>query len=291
MPAVLLVVVALVATGCGPGNTNHGSGRIEVVAATDVWGSVAKAVGGSQVHVASIIDSPNHDAHDYEPTPADTASIGKAQLTVANGGGYDTFFDKAVQAAGNERGTAIDAFAVSGRHGANANEHVFYDLPTVRKMAGVIATKLGRLDRKDASSFTHRAKAFQGKLDTLITKTRRIGSGKQLSAFTTESVADYLLEPAGITNATPQAFAEAVEKDADIPAGAIAAANRLIKQKKVSMLVDNVQESTDTAKQLSTNAEHHGLPVVKVTETLPAGTHDYTSWMRAIITQLQRAST
>ncbi|WP_020496196.1 metal ABC transporter solute-binding protein, Zn/Mn family [Sciscionella marina] len=282
-------VLALAGCGSGGGSASQGdSDKIDVVASTNVWGSVAKAVGGDKVSVSSLIDSPEKDPHDYESSAADAAKIAKAKLTVRNGGGYDDFFGKAVKAGGDEK-EDVDAFALSGKHGDDVNEHVFYDLPTVKKVADEIAGKLGSIDGSAKETFTQNAKKFDGKIDGLITKARGIGQGKQLSALATESVADYLLEAAGVREATPSGYAEAVEKDQDIPAAAIAETNQLITGHKVSMLVDNTQTQTDTANQLRDNAKRAGLPVVAVTETFPKGTDDYLAWMGAEIEQLAKA--
>lgn len=283
---------ALTIAGCGSGGGDSSAGdsdKIQVVASTNVWGSVVKAVGGDKVSVRSIIDSPKKDPHDYEPSPTDTARISEAKLTVRNGGGYDDFFDKAVK-AGDEQHQSVDAVKVSGKHGEDLNEHVFYDLPTVRKVADAIAGKLSAVDGSAAGTFKANAKRFNERIDALIGKARGIGAGKQLSAMANESVADYLLATAGIREATPPAYAEAVEKDQDIPASAIAETDQLITGHKVNMLVDNSQTETDTSNQLRDNAKRAGIPVVKVTETLPEGVDDYLKWIDGSLDQLAGAS-
>ena len=61
--AAVAGATALVLVGCsvqvaGPTDPAH-TGKITVEASTDVWGSVARAVGGDFVDVTSIIDDPN----------------------------------------------------------------------------------------------------------------------------------------------------------------------------------------------------------------------------------------
>ena len=68
LPALLGVLLLLLTALTACGTTNSGSsGTIEVVAAENFWGSIASQVGGSHVHVTSIIDNPDVDPHDYEP--------------------------------------------------------------------------------------------------------------------------------------------------------------------------------------------------------------------------------
>src|SRR4051794_24468845 len=56
------------------------SRTIRIVAAENFWGSIAGQLGGSHVQVRSIIDSPDADPHDYEPTAADGRAIATADL-------------------------------------------------------------------------------------------------------------------------------------------------------------------------------------------------------------------
>ena len=70
-------------------------GTIPVVASTDVYGAVVRAVGGDRVAVTSLIDNPAADPHSYEAPPAAAAAVARARLVVVNGGGYDDFADAA----------------------------------------------------------------------------------------------------------------------------------------------------------------------------------------------------
>src|SRR4051812_10415853 len=75
--------------GADGGGQSGGDGKIKVVASTDVWGSVASAVGGDKVQVKSVIHDPSADPHSYETTADDALAAKDAQLLLSNGGGYD----------------------------------------------------------------------------------------------------------------------------------------------------------------------------------------------------------
>ena len=88
--------MALALAGCATGTSASGTtapgGRdrvIQVVAAENFWGSIASQIGGTHVHVVSIITNPNTDPHSYEPTAADARTMAGAQMVVENGIGYD----------------------------------------------------------------------------------------------------------------------------------------------------------------------------------------------------------
>src|SRR5437899_1473994 len=81
-------------TSCGGGAGPSSGGRPTVVAAENFWGSIAAQLGGDRVQVTSIIDNPNADPHDYEPTTADARDIATARFVIENGIGYDPWAQK-----------------------------------------------------------------------------------------------------------------------------------------------------------------------------------------------------
>ena len=62
-----------------------------VYATTNVWGSVAKAVGGDKVNVIVGVDDLSQDPHDYQATATDKLNITKSAVMLVNGGGYDNW--------------------------------------------------------------------------------------------------------------------------------------------------------------------------------------------------------
>lgn len=65
------------------------TGKIKVVASLDSYGEMAKAVLGNQGSVTSIMDKPDMDPHEFEPTSADAKIYQKANVIISNGGGFD----------------------------------------------------------------------------------------------------------------------------------------------------------------------------------------------------------
>ncbi|KFU80870.1 zinc/manganese transport system substrate-binding protein [Amycolatopsis lurida] len=283
-----LAVLALGATACassdkastGSGSQNAsaanpgGGEKIKVVASTDVWGSVVTAVGGDKVEVTSIIHDPSADPHSYETTASDAIAAKNAKLTLSNGGGYDDFFSKlADQATGAQKLVAVDIAATG-----NENEHVWYSLPGVEKIADQVAAKLGEIQPASKDAFTANATAFKGKTQELLKKVSGLG-GSGAKVVATEPVAHYLLDSAKVTDATPPAFAEAVEAEQDVPAAALNEVKQLISGKQVKALVNNAQTTTPVTQQVVGDAKNAGIAVVDVTETLPQGVTDYIAWM------------
>jgi zinc/manganese transport system substrate-binding protein len=319
LAATLAAVLTAALAACGtdapaaPSGAPGQAERVDVVASTNVYGAVAQAVGGDLVEVSSLIDDPSADPHSYESTPADAAAVAGADVVVLNGGGYDDFMTRLVESGGGTP-KVIDAVALSGLEPAEGeaaeeehageehseddghdhgsfNEHVWYSLPTVQKVADQLAADLGAADAANAATYTANAERFSAQVDGLITEAGAVASarpGARVAA--TEPVPGYLLEAAGLTDVTPEAFTEAVEEDSDPPAAALAEALALFgPPDPVAVLVVNPQTATPSTDQVRAAAQTGGVPIVEFTETLPEGATDYPTWMGAQIDALSAA--
>ncbi|MEJ2857371.1 MULTISPECIES: metal ABC transporter solute-binding protein, Zn/Mn family [unclassified Saccharothrix] len=303
-------VTAVALAACGNGEAPAGAdGKIKVVASTNVWGSVVKAVGGDAVEVTSIINDPSGDPHSYESKPSDVAAVRDAKLVIFNGGGYDNFF-ATLLGPETESAKKIETFPLSGKvdghdaHGSESpeptatsepadghdhevNEHVWYDLDTVRKVADQAAADLSAIAPDKKATFEANAAEFGQKLEELHTRLDGVGKGKKV--LETEPVAHYLLDAADVEDVTPESFANAVEAESDIPAAAIAEVTGLVEGKQVSALVNNTQTENPAVKGLVEKAKQAGVPVVEVTETLPEGVTGYLEWMTKQVDALEKA--
>ncbi|MGH3759742.1 metal ABC transporter solute-binding protein, Zn/Mn family [Actinophytocola sp.] len=276
--AATAAAFTLTLAACGDAGPAAEDGKISVVASTNVWGSVVEAVGGDRVSVRALIDDPSADPHAHPDQPEDATALAGADLAVYNGGGYDEFFTELLDATGTDA-RKIDAFALSG-YADGENEHVWYDLPTVKKVADRIAADLGSIDPGRRERFTANAKTFDTEVDAVAAKAGRIGEDRPgTKVVATEPVAHYLLDAAGLTDATPPEFSEAIEEETDPPVAAVAATTGLISGRQVALLVNNAQTETPVTDSLGDAARQAGIPVVTVTETLPAGVTGYVGWM------------
>lgn len=298
------------AGGTGSAPTSAAGGKVAVVASTDVYGSIAFAVGGDLVEVTSLIDSPNADPHEYESTPADAATVSRAALVVVNGGGYDDFAARLVESSGT-KATVIDAVQLSGLPGVpeaghagassppdpdghdhgEFNEHVWYSLPTVRKVADEIAEDLAAADPANAATFTANAQRFGTDLDGLQQKVDAIKAGHSGQRIAvTEPVPLYLTEAAGLQNVTPEEFSEAVEEGTDPAAAVLASTLEIVEgPDPVKALVANSQTESPSTQKVEDAAKAKGVPVVEVSETLPDGVDSYVAWQNTQLDALAGA--
>jgi zinc/manganese transport system substrate-binding protein len=311
--AAVAALAVLTVAGCGSGAETPAAppaedAAVPVVASTNVYGSIVEAIGGDHVTVDSLIDDPAADPHSYESTPADAAAVAKAKLVVVNGGGYDDFLPRLVESSGANP-TVVDVAGISGlvpaeeEHAAEEapaegeehehgefNEHFWYSLPTVQKVATQIATDLAAADPADAAEFTANAEAFNARVAELITRAEAIGKAQPgARVAVTEPVPGYLVQTAGLTDATPHEFTEAIEEDTDPPAAALQETLALFSGDPVRALILNAQTETPSTNQVRDAAQTAGVPVIEMTETLPESAGGYAEWMGAQIDALAGA--
>lgn len=264
---------------------------IPVVASTNVYGDLARRIGGAKVRVTSIISDPAQDPHSYEAGTRNQLALSKAEVVIENGGGYDDFVDRMLKSAGSSP-DVINAVEVSGKtapKGGELNEHVWYDFPSVAELADRIASALGKADPADAATFTENARDFVRLLRPLERKEARIKAehGGEAVAIT-EPVPLYMIEASGLRNATPAEFSEAIEEGDDVSPRTLRSTLALFTGKKVEALVYNEQTSGPQTEKAERAAEAAGIPVVPVTETLPTG-KDFLAWMTANVDALASA--
>ena len=313
----LAAASALVLAGCAStaaGDGDDADGRLRVIASTNVYGQIAAEVGGDLVEVTSIVSNESQDPHSFEPSARDQLAVSKADLLIENGGGYDAFIDALIESSGTEAPvvTAVeyshdwpenaghdeensdDAEDHAHDHGDHEhvegfNEHVWYDPHTIAHVAEAIATELGELSPDDAETFTANAEAFSGEIEGLEGSLEEIAAAHAgEKVFVTEPVPVYLVQAAGLENATPEKFSEAVEEGQDVAPATLLESLALVKGGDVRVVITNTQTGGAETQEIVDEADGLGIPVIAFSETLPEG-ETYISWMQANIEALNGA--
>jgi len=270
----LAAVLAL--SGCAS-PAEPDSGKFQIVASTNVWGDIAKSVGGDLVEVTSIIDNANKDPHSYEATARDQLAVEKADLVIANGGGYDDFIEKLSEAAGNK-----SMFRVSSAVTAVAwqeNEHLWYSISAVGEVAYALAETLGSLDPNNSAAYlTNADKLVEGLTGVagVYGEVRKYTEG--FTYFGTEPLAAWLMQDLGFVNKTPEEFSEAIENETDVPPSVMKESLDLIKSGEIKYLVINSQTENSQVQMIIDAASEAGVRAVVLSEVLPEGTN-YVEWM------------
>lgn len=325
-------VSALVLAGCSTtpaADAGAGDDVIQVVASTNVYGSLAEQIGGDRVDVTSIITSASQDPHSYEASARDRLTVQDAELVIENGGGYDAFIDTLIGDSdvhvftaasfshdfpGNEghEDAATDEHAEEGHaeeghaeeeghdhaaeegheghdHIEGFNEHVWFDPHTMIHVVEGIAAEFSELEPDGEADFTAAAAEIISDLEGFEAELETIGTeAGNASVFITEPLPGYIAAAAGLTDVTPEGFAEAVEEGTDVAPATLLEALEVIDSGEVKALLTNAQTGGAETERVEEAAEAAGIPVVAFTELLEDGS-SYSEWMRDAIQDLAAA--
>jgi zinc/manganese transport system substrate-binding protein len=287
------------AAGAGNGLPTIGSGAVSpstidgviaVVAGENSWGDIAKQIGGSHIAVTSIISDPNADPHEYETSVSDAAAVAGASLVIQNGAGYDTFMTKLMAAAPNKGRAVLTVATLVGVTGSNPNPHLWYDPDYVDTTARAIEAELAARQPAATASFQANLATFlagEQKAVAVIDQIKAKYDGTAIAY--TERVPGYLVTAAGLHLGTPATFSQAIEDGTDPSPLDNAAFEQALADRSVRVLLYNAQVSDAETKHLRSLAQHDGVPVVGVTETLPRG-ENFQTWQanqaQALLTAL-----
>ena len=318
----LASVAALTLAGCSTapaaGEGGGADGTVTVVASTNIYGDIAAQIGGDRVDVTSIIASATQDPHSYEATARDRLTVQKADLVIENGGGYDAFIDTLLEDAkdphlvtaveyshdfpGNEGHEAEGGEAehdhdhaedAEGHEGHNHiegfNEHVWFDPHTMIHFVEAIADELTEIDPDGKADFEANAAALTADLEGFEADLAGLqAQAEGVNVFITEPLPGYLAAAAGLTDVTPEGFAESVEEGTDVAPAVLLEALKVIDSGEVGALLTNAQTGGSETERVETAAKDAGIPVVAFTELLEDGS-SYSEWMSDAIQSLAAA--
>ncbi|PWL20986.1 MAG: hypothetical protein DCO81_05230 [Candidatus Aquiluna sp. XM-24bin5] len=288
------------------------TGAIQVATSTNVWASVVGILGAEWVEVTAIIDDPFQDPHSYEASARDQLTLSEAELVIANGGGYDEFVGQLLAALDGER---IFLELVEGEHThlgeedhseehadedhadedhsdehEHGNEHIWYDIHAVEEASEMIVEAITELRPESFDRVNQNFDFFMAELENLEIRLEALREkALGLGFIATEGVGNLLLDEAGFINQTPEALADAIEEEREVPAASLKQAEDLISGKVVSLVVVNEQQLDQVSDLLVEAANAAGVPVVELSELISKPGMDYLDWMASILDQLQEA--
>jgi zinc/manganese transport system substrate-binding protein len=290
MGAVALLGAAGCSTG-GPSSAGGGSGSLIVaVGAENQYANVIAQIGGRYVKAAAVESNPNTDPHTFEASPQIAQQVSQAQLVVQNGVGYDTFMNKIESASSGSGRKVIDVQTLLGLPDSTANPHLWYQPATMPAVAKAIASDLSSLQPAHAAYFQANVVTFDNSLKPWLAEIAKLESAYPAApAATTEPVADYMLQAAGIDIKTPFTLQAAIMNGTDPSPQDVTLQNSLFSRRQVKVFVYN-EQVTDTITESFLNLAHsNDVPVVGVYETMPSSGYNYQSWMLAETTAVFNA--
>ena len=286
-------VVVTLAPGWGPSAASaRAPAVINAIGAENEYANVLSQIGGKYVHVSSILNNPNTDPHTFEASPSVAREVSAAELIVQNGVGYDDFMGKIEAASPNASRKVIVVQKLLGLPTATPNPHLWYAPTTMPAAARAMAAQLSALQPAHASYFATHLATFDKSLDPWLAA---VSAFKAKYAGTpvavTEPVADYLLHAMGMDILTPFAFQADVMNGVDPAPEDVTLEDGYFTKHEAKVFCYNQQVVDPLTTSIRVTAEHAGVPVVGVYETMPTPGYDYQTWMMAEVRAIEAAVT
>ena len=239
---------------------------INVVASVNQWGALAEQIGGVHVKVTSILSSTTEDAHTFEPKTTAVDTLQKAQVVVSNGAGYDSWATKTWKETPFRFGQRKwseplrETIPISGSPSDARNA-----------MAKELADTYSRIMPKQKKYFTNKLKAWNRR-ETVIERSMKEFSDthRNVSYAATEPVAYYLLSDMGLSDKTPESYTQSISEGSQPSSKELQDFQKILEGHQVDMLINNVQKADDATNILTGTAHKSDVPVIDVTEQMPA---------------------
>jgi zinc/manganese transport system substrate-binding protein len=261
--------------------------QIAVVAAENFYGDIARQIGGDRVSVVSILNNPDQDPHLFETTPGIVRQIAAAQIVILNGANYDSWMDKLL-AAGPRRDRIVVNVANVAGYKVGDNPHLWYDPATMPAVAVAIADALVKADNTHAAQYSERLKTTVAALDQVTQRVAQLKAkhgGTPVTA--TEPVFGLMARALGLTMRNER-FQLAMMNDTEPSARDVAGFESDLKERKVRLLIYNSQVSEKLTERLRDIARRAKVPVLGVTETMPAKVN-FQEWLLGELNNLDKA--
>lgn len=287
-----LTLSALFLANCAPnvGSVGSKAGVIGAVGAENQYANVLSQIGGKYVSVSSVLDNPNTDPHTFEASPNVAEEVGKAELIVQNGVGYDGFMNSIESASPNPKRKVVVVQDVLGLADNTRDPHLWYDPTTMPAVARVLAKDLAMLEPSHRAYFQARLRTFDASLQpwfNAIAGFKAKYDGTPVAV--TEPVADYLLQAMGAKIVTPFIFQADIMNGVDPAPEDITLENGFLTKHEAKVFCYNEQVVDSLTASMRQTARSAGVPVVGVYETMPTPNFDYQSWMMAEVVAIQAA--
>jgi zinc/manganese transport system substrate-binding protein len=293
---VAALILATVLAGCSSDPKTESAATsascptdvVRVVVSVNQWSDIVQQLGGDCADVTTVIQNGSIDPHDYEPTSSDIASFESADIAVINGLDYDPWAESALNAQ-SQKPLVVDAGKVAQR-GPGDNPHVWYSPTYVRAVATAVTEALSTTRPNGADYFATQLASWKTAMkpyDDAIAALAATASATTYGA--TESVFEYMADEIGLVDKTPQGFVNAAANESEPGPADIAEFEVALRDGKMSVLIYNSQTESALTAQIKSTATNNEVPVVEVTESMPATYKSFVDWQVAQLESLKSA--
>src|ERR1700742_4536095 len=262
----LSILGAIAVAGCGGGSSTadaSSEGKISAVGAENEYANVIEQIGGKYVAVSAIESDPNTDPHTFEASASVAQQVSGADVLVENGVGYDSYMEKIQSADPSSSRKVINVQELLGLPDSTPNPHLWYQPQTMPAVAKRLVADFSELQPEHKSYFAANLKKFEASLQPWLNGLKEFSTKFPGAAVaTTEPVADYMLEAAGIENLTPFTMQADIMNDTDPAPQAVALQESFFTEGKADAFVYNQQVTDSITEKFLGTAADNGVPVV-----------------------------
>ena len=261
---------------------------INIVAAENFYGAIASEIGGSKVAVQSILSNPSSDPHLFATSFATSKSISNAQVIIYNGSNYDSWIEPLLK-SNKKKNTVIINVADLMQIKSGANPHLWYKPDTSTILAKYLTGVFTKLDKPSADIFKKNLALFLKNNQLVQDKISQLKTQFKNTPITaTEPVFGYMADALGLKMYGLNLQWKIMNGTEPTPKMFIAYKNLII-NKHVWLVLYNSQVISPTTTSILTLAKQNHIPVVGVTETMPAKYSSFNDWMMAELNNLEAA--
>ena len=264
--------------------------KINIVAAENEYGSLAKIIGGDKVNVTSIINNADGDPHNFISSPSSAKKLEEAKIIIYNGAEYDTWVNPVLKT--NSKAIDISAqklvdFKLLEKQG-EFNPHLWYDPRTFPAVAQKLYETYSKLDPKNKEYFAKNLKKFNTeykKVYLLIDSIKEKYKGTKVTA--TAPLFGYMARALGLKMYGLD-FQWTIMNGSEASPQMMIKYENLFKNKKVKILFYNEQVTDNVTKNILKLAKKYGVLVVGITETMPVK-YNAVSWIIETLEKTNKA--
>lgn len=260
---------------------------IKIVCAENVYGGIAKAVGGAHVSVVSILNNPNQDPHLFTTRASDAKSVNNADIVIYNGANYDPWMRSLLAVRAKQpRQVIVVADLINLKDGADP--HIWYDPATVAQLVVHLNQVLQQTDPKHQQDYALQYQRFTAQyqqLPQLLQQIKQQFQGTRVIA--TEPLFNHMAKAAGLEMQGID-FQNSIMNDLPPSVAQIKRFEDALRSHSVHALIYNKQVSNALTQRILAIAKQEGIPLIGMSETQPQNL-DYVQWMVSQLKDLQNA--
>ena len=184
-------------------------------------------------------------------------------------------------------------FAIAPESGGvndGENPHVWFSADVRKAVAQAITEAYEQADAAKKSDFDKlhdQWKSEENNVESKIAEVKQKSDGLAYAA--TESVASYLAEDMGLTDATPSGYARATANESEPTPTDIRQFADALKSGEIKLLIVNTQEESELTGKITNAAKSANVPMVELTEQMPEQYDSLTAWMESLVDAFSKA--